>query len=99
MEVHAWCGKEKNVTLSVINSNFHCLRAANFDYGVLPGNESDPIYIDRVNCTAKETDINNCTYFTKNQCSHDEDLSLVCNGMYEQKYASTMLYNLINISF
>jgi len=47
-----------------------------------PGNESDPIYIDRVKCTVRETDLNTCTYFTKNQCSHDVDTSLVCNGMY-----------------
>ena len=60
----------------------HCSRAAYFNYGLSPGNESDTIFIDRVNCTVNERDINNCSYFTKNQCSHDEDVSLVCNGMY-----------------
>ncbi|XP_053387247.1 uncharacterized protein LOC123541978 [Mercenaria mercenaria] len=44
------------------------------------GEGSGPIFVDDLNCDENATHINNCSYVTYDDCSHSNDVSVVCTG-------------------
>ncbi|XP_045183623.2 deleted in malignant brain tumors 1 protein-like [Mercenaria mercenaria] len=43
------------------------------------GQGSGPIYIDKLDCTGSEKEMNKCTYRVNNSCSHSNDAAVACN--------------------
>ncbi|XP_053374890.1 deleted in malignant brain tumors 1 protein-like [Mercenaria mercenaria] len=43
------------------------------------GEGSGPIYVDELSCSGNESHINECKYNTEDDCSHSEDMSVICN--------------------
>ncbi|XP_052236237.1 uncharacterized protein LOC127848005 isoform X4 [Dreissena polymorpha] len=43
------------------------------------GNGSGPVHIDQLHCDGAEASLDECLYVQNGQCSHSEDVSLLCN--------------------
>lgn len=52
--------------------------AAVLPYGSLWETASGPIVMDDISCTGNEADLTECSYITTNNCSHSEDVGVVC---------------------
>ncbi|XP_053386927.1 uncharacterized protein LOC123542089 isoform X2 [Mercenaria mercenaria] len=55
------------------------LRAARYFTGALYGEGSGPIFIDQLYCDQNDADLSSCQYLFLNECTHDRDISVVCN--------------------
>lgn len=44
------------------------------------GKGSGTIFVDNLHCNGTEQHINNCTYEISNNCTHDDDVGVVCTG-------------------
>lgn len=67
----------------------HCnFRAAEFYTGAFYGEGRGPVFIDQLFCEKHDYDLSNCKYLFLNECTHERDVSVVCNGMYIIKSVS-----------
>ena len=48
------------------------------EFGV--GDVSEPIYFDDVICDGNENNLNECNYSTSHDCTHSQDVGIVCYG-------------------
>lgn len=49
-----------------------------FETSGLPGGETLPILMDEIRCTGTEEQLVDCTYSTVSDCTHSEDVTLLC---------------------
>lgn len=92
---------KKEPTLAIWLFLFWCfyrpeLRASNFYPGARFGKGTGRILMSRLVCDAG-TDLYNCEYVVKNNCTHDQDVSIVCNGMIQNMklYLSYQCRNIV----
>jgi hypothetical protein len=66
-----------NMFDSLINQVINLQASAHFGAG------KGPIFIDDLNCQDDSKHLNNCTYETYDNCNHDDDIAVVCTGLYD----------------
>ncbi|XP_053376387.1 uncharacterized protein LOC123533517 isoform X2 [Mercenaria mercenaria] len=73
------CDNNFNILAADLFCKQFGLRAVQYFTGAEYGEGSGPIYIDQIFCQLYNQDFSNCKYLYLNSCTHEMDISLVCN--------------------
>ncbi|XP_053387660.1 deleted in malignant brain tumors 1 protein-like [Mercenaria mercenaria] len=73
------CDNNFDILAADLFCNMLGLRAARYFTGALYGEGSGPVFIDQLHCDQYDADLSSCQYLFLNECTHDRDISVVCN--------------------
>ena len=73
----------KHIGTSVFQCNYNTLLDGWSDNSVKSGNQSQPIYLDDVNCIGTETSLLHCSHsgIGQHNCNHSDDAGVLCSGI------------------
>lgn len=75
------CLKDSSFT-TVLSNSFIFIRAVQVFTGAIYGEGSGPIFMDQLFCRSYDVELESCRYLYLNSCTHEMDVSVVCNGLF-----------------
>ncbi|XP_053387316.1 uncharacterized protein LOC128551050 [Mercenaria mercenaria] len=73
------CDENFNIQAADLFCGLMELRAAQYFTGAIYGEGSGPVFIDQLFCDDNDYSLSNCKYLFLNECTHERDISVVCN--------------------
>ncbi|XP_053383098.1 deleted in malignant brain tumors 1 protein-like isoform X2 [Mercenaria mercenaria] len=73
------CDKNFDLQAADLFCDLMGLRAAHYITGAIYGEGSGPVFIDELFCEDDDYSLRSCRYLSHNECSHERDISAVCN--------------------